>query len=219
MATIESKFGLSANGIFNGAPAPRLMAGKTLWPPHMSPNMDVAQVFALTASRYFVIPFYVSHQTTFAGVKFKQNGNLNGQKVKIAFYNEASGGGPGTLAKNFGEATLGAATAINTIASSWTAPAGWYYGELTGNSASSLFSMGNRLQVSDVGYTPPPAYTYLLGAFFTEAFAVGVNQKQLYGGDYVGGTYANFPEATSLTPATSVIYEAALSLPAFCLYV
>jgi hypothetical protein len=209
---------LGAGGSYFGVQPPKILAGKLLWPPHLSFNGVAA--LSITASRYYVAPFHISRPMTFAGVKFKQNGNLSGQKIKIAFYNEAAAGGPGTLAKNFGEATLGGATAINTVTSSWgvTTP-GWYYGELAGDSASSLFAMANQIQASDVGYAQNPPSSNFLSPFATEGLAATVTQKQAYVGDYVGGTYANFPEATSLTPATSIFTEASFNFPGFCLYV
>ena len=216
MSDIAGKFGLSSSGPFGGRPAPIVMSGKILSPPHM--KISGTGTVSVTAARYYITPFIVGRATTFAGVKFANIGAAdNGKKVKIAFYNEAAAGGPGTLAKDFGEATLTGASAVRTLASSWSAAAGLYYGILAPESACDLAAMTPLLAITAAGYPPFNDQANMLHSFATEAFASNIQTANV--GDYVAGTYANFPEATALTPTNTILTNAGSTFPTFGPYV
>lgn len=209
-------------GSYFGITPPILMAGKIRMPPHL-PIFDILGSVTLTAARYYFYAVYVDRPTTFAGAKFYNFGaGDNGKKVKVAIYNELSTGGPGTLAKDFGESTLTGAAAIRTLASSWSAQPGWYYMALTSDTAPVLSPMSAFNYVTTVGWSPPANPAGMLGAFHANLLAA--SGIQAYAGDYVAGTYANFPEATALVPTTSLYSAAAYSattgqvFPFFALY-
>lgn len=92
-------------GSYFGVRQPKLLAGKVILPFHMKPNYY--QTIVMTASDYFFAPFYLPGGETYAGAAFQNMLTTDtGKKVKIAFYSEATNGGPGALAKDFGEFTL-----------------------------------------------------------------------------------------------------------------
>lgn len=209
-----------SGGSYSGVLPPIIASGHALFPPHLVPS---SYTLTATAARYYTVPFYIPRATTFAGVKFRNSGaGNNGHKVKIAFFNELAGGGPGTLAKSFGESTLTGAAAIRTLTSSWAATPGWYYGEIVADNAVAFNCMITTETISGVGHAgvrgtwsqlPPIADNVLSGNF---------GPQLPYGAEYVGGTYANFPEASSLTPTTTVQATnggGAGEIPSFCLYV
>lgn len=202
-----------ANGSYAGVAPPILMPGKILLPPHM--RFGNGETMTTTAGRYYVVPFFVARTTTFAGVKFRNSGAGDiGDLVKIAFYGEAAAGGPGALAKDFGISTLGGAAAINTLVSAWTAvgPA-WYYGVIVSNNTCDLNVMFPGAYYSSAGLLPLVPEATRLGAFATDLFAA--LGSTTYQGDYVAGTYANFPEATALAPTNSLLGAVTLASTGF----
>jgi hypothetical protein len=203
-----------SNAPFNGARDPRRQASRYFWPHHLTPDKNTA--LATTGARYYVAPFFVSAPTTFAGAWCYNSGaGDNGDKIKIAAYNESGSGGPGTLAKDFGEVTLTGASAVRNFASSWTAPSGWYYLELVSDNAVSLYTMAAGVSVSGVGLFPLNHLANQLGVSVPTVSTAP--EYEIPAGEYVGGTYANFPEATSLTPATT-LFSTGGSFPWFGLY-
>lgn len=217
MAEVGNKFGLGAGGgLFYGAQSPKKATGRYFIPPHMV-ILPSGQTVTTTAARYYIAPFYVEQVTTFAGAWTINSGvGDNGDKVKIAAYSEATAGGPGALAKSFGEVTLSGASAARTFASSWSANPGWYYLEMVTDNAADFYTMSTIIQVTSVGAILPNAASTSLGII--GAPTVSSTATANYStGDYVGGTYANFPEATSLTPATT-LFETSPRLPLFGLY-
>ena len=139
----------------------------------------------------------------------------NGDKVKIAAYNEATGGGPGTLAKSFGEVTLTGASAVRNFASSWSASPGKYYLELVTDNAVGMFCMCAVDQATSAGFFMPNMAANTMG-FLAAPPNSSARSSLVPAGDYVGGTYANFPESTSLTPVTTV--AGVNQIPFFGLY-
>lgn len=189
------------SGPYAGLLPPRILAGKMRLPPHCFYQNATK---ALTSSRYYATPYPVPEATTFAGAKFYNSGTTDsGSKVKVAAYAEAAGGGLGALAKSFGEATLGATAAINTLASSWAASPGMYWLVLTANAGVTLGSMESVARVTNVGFFIPNQLALLNSLFPADVFGVA-DQFGGYIGDYVDGTYANFPESTGLALAHSV---------------
>lgn len=198
MTDIVTEFGLGGGGgVFDGVRPPKAMAGTFIRGPHM---IGSATNFVATAALYYMYPIYLIAGDVFAGAAFyNQSAAQSGHKVKIAIYNEAAAGGPGTLAKSFGEVTLTAASAVRQIASSWTVPTtGWYYMELVGDSATNYFGAGSTFATAAAGIvgnaTKMPRII---------ATAMGVAEG-ISTGFSVAGTYANFPEATSLAFTANV---------------
>lgn len=190
----------TTSGPYAGLPVPKIQAGKVRLPPHCTYNTSTLTV---TANRYYAVPFPIAEATTFAGVKFYNSGTGDsGSKVKIAAYFQGAAGGLGTLAKNFGEATLGSAAAINTLVSSWAASPGMYFLVLAANAGVALGTMESMPRSTTVGYVTANVLA-MMNSFFPSD-VMGSANSGAYIGDYVGGTYANFPEAAGLTLTNSL---------------
>lgn len=214
MADVGAKFGLSRGGMFKGAQSPIKLPSRYFWPAHLTPDLS-ANTMSTTGARYYVAPFYFERPTAIAGAWCYNSGaGDNGDKVKIAAYSESASGGPGDRAKDFGEVTLTGASAVRTFASSWSAPAGWHYLELVTDNAVSVYAMTAVAPLSAVGTGYPNVEANLLGVSTPTVAAAFTGSIPT--GEYVGGTYANFPEATSLTPATTLFGNA--GFPLFGLY-
>jgi hypothetical protein len=200
---------LGGGGSYFGVRPPRPMAGMGVRLAHLQ-RAFIA--FTTTASRYYSAPIYLYAGTVFAGAEFENGGSGdNGEKVKVAVYEEATGGGLGALAKNFGEATLTGAVAVRQIASAWTVPrTGWYYIVSTTDAALSIFAA--IPMVTAVGPSP---YAATMLPCFEE---IGDTEATAIVGYYVAGTYANFPEATGLTLTNNLAAGATGIIPDIRLY-
>lgn len=210
MSDLSTAFGLSSGGQFNGVVAPIKQASRYFLPSHLFVD-SVGNTVASTGGRYYFAPYYVDRATTFAGAWTRNAGaGDNGDKIKIAAYNEAAAGGPGTLAKDFGEVTLTGAAALRLFASSWAATPGWYYLALVTDNAVTMSAMTGGTVVTAAGVVYPQPLNNLLGAQTPNFAAASHNNATI--GEYVGGTYANFPEATSLTPATTLFTADGMSI-------
>lgn len=204
----------TTNLMFGGAPLPILRTGRYILPTALGPGASGGTI-ATTGARYYIAPIYIPRQTTFAGAWcFNGGAGDNGDKGKIAIYSESSSGGPGSRSKDFGEITFTGAAALRNFASSWTAAPGQYYLEFVTDNAVTMYSM-----------TPVSFYTTVGSAPFAPTIALGqigmgapasTGDSNTPQGDYVGGTYANFPESTSLTPATTLLGKD--NMPMFGLY-
>ena len=184
-------------GQFLGAKGFRMMAGKYYTPPHLFLR-NITDSFSTTASRYYVVPFIIEYPVTIAGAWCYNGGTGDsGDKFKMALYEEAQTGGPGAMVKSFGEGTFGASAAINNLVSSYSASPGRYYLEFVTDNAVTMLMMTSFIQVTVAGYLTPNSAAMTLG--FASPPSLSDNQNTTPVGDYVGGTYANFPEATSLT--------------------
>lgn len=201
-------------GMFGGIRAPAKIAGKYFTPPHLTPSLTSAS-FSTTAARYYFVPFYIDRPTTFAGAWFFNGGTGDNTKNgKIAAYAEAAAGGPGALAKSFGAAGITATAALRTLASSWAATPGWYYLAFVNDSAATMYAMAPSGIQTNVGLIGTPL-AMQLGRFSYAGPSAAITN----GGpaaDYVAGTYANFPEATALTPTATA--DDSVGVPLFGLY-
>lgn len=203
------------SGQFNGLPSFKPMAGKYLTPPHLVKEVQ-ANSLSTTGARYYFVPFIVEQPITFAGAWcYNQGVGDNGDKAKIAAFNEASGGGPGTLAKSFGEITFTGASALRNFASSWSATPGKYYLAFVTDNVVAMQCMGQYVNFSAAGQALPNVAGNTLGELggvTLDTTPAGASPNA----DYVAGTYANFPEATALTPTASAV--GIQSCPLFGLY-
>lgn len=216
MAEVGNKFGLGAGGgQFGGYQSYKKASGRYYMPPHMFIETSGTTMNS-TAARYYIVPFIVEAPTTFAGA-WTYNGGAadNGDKVKIAAYSEATSGNPGALAKNFGEVTLTGASAVRTFASSWTANPGRYFLEMVTDNAVNFFCMSPYMYSTAVGMTNVNMAMQTMGTVGAPTVGAAFISN-MAAADYVAGTYANFPESTSLAP-TNTIYSIG-SVPLFGLY-
>jgi len=203
------------SGQFNGTKAFIAMAGKYFWPNHLRPVAS-GTTAAMTAARYVYVPFVVEHATTFAGAWCKNSGTGDsGKKIKIAAFYEKDTGGPGALAKNFGEVTLGATSALQNFASSWAAAPGRYYLGIVSDTAPTMYLMAAADSYTSAGFAPVNVAANSMGILAQVFTTTALHNIQAHH-DYVAGTYANFPEATAVAPTAS---ESAFnSTPFFGLY-
>lgn len=205
-------------GLFGVRP-PAIIAGKFSLPDgYIRANSNTV---TLTASRYYYAYKYVDRIETFSGVKFHDSGaGNNGKKVKVAAFTlDQETGAPNAVAKSFGEVTLDGTAGIETMASSWTpSEIGWHLIALTSDSDPVLYSMARGRHSSAVGQISADVFDIKLPPFATAFFAEVANTERTYNhGEYVDGTYTNFPEATPVAPTTSLI-TAANTFPLFGLY-
>lgn len=202
-------------GQFNGVKTFLPMAGKYFIPPHMR-LVASAVTATMTAARYYYVPFVIEYNKTYAGAWCKNaTAGDSGKKIKIAIYNESASGGPGTLAKSFGEVTLGAASALQNFASSWAATPGRYYLAIVSDTAPTMYLMAAADSITTAGMLLPNVAANSMGMLAQVFTSTSLLNLQPHN-DYVAGTYANFPEATSLTPTAS---EGSFNTtPAFGLY-
>lgn len=190
-------------GQFNGYQSFRKMPGKFFHPPHLVPT-DNPITMTTTAARYYVAPWIIEQSTIIAGAWCYNSGaGDNGDKFKIALYDEKSTGGPGALVKNFGEGTFGGSAIVNALSSSVTLAAGRYYLEMVTDNTVAMYCMTAMDTVSGAGYVLPNIAANTMGTLVAPLNSAD-NAALVVAGDYVGGTYANFPEANSLTPTNSV---------------
>lgn len=217
MTDISAKY--PGAGPYMGIDPPGLLSGKTHFPAHLQPVSNTSQV-TVTAARYYIAPWFFSGRQTYAGALFKQGGTGdNGKKVKIAFFNQTAAGLIGTLAKSFGEYTCDANATIKQMASAWTPPRAWHWGMFVCDGAGVFDGMTADRALSGVGHVPHSPTANMIGAIVANAF-ISENGGGPYHGDYVAGTYANFPEATGLAPTASIIGLTTnqVVFPAFGLY-
>jgi len=208
---------IAKTGQFIGITSPIKPTGKYFIPPHLIVGLS-GNATATTGARYYVVPWYFERQTTLAG-SWCHNGGAgdNGDKAKMALYAEAAAGGPGARVKDFGEITFTGAAAVRTFASSATINPGMYYLEFVTDNAVTMFVMSALEAPSNAGGFLPNTASNVLGRY--GGFAPTTNPySNSPSSDYVGGTYANFPEATSLTPATTLSGNFTESTPLFGLY-
>lgn len=189
-------------------------------PPKLITNTFIlpAGYFALSSNNsttvnrcnYFPLPIWEAH--TFQGASvFNAGAGDNGEKFRLmVFRDDGSGGGPGTLEKDFGEVTLTAASAIRTLTSSWVAAPGMYWGAVWGDSVSSMISMApwqedTKCMLLDLGAEM---------GYFTP-----LGNNQIVYGMYVDTAYGAAPSTAVAATATLTSAPGGTStpLPAFWL--
>lgn len=206
-----SLFGIGS-GILNGVPRLKALAATAIRPQNLGPSTGT---ITATASQYYYAPIYLVAGDVFTGAWcYNQSAGDTGKKIKIALWLEASGGGLGARAKDFGEVTLTAAAASRLFASSYTVTiTGWHFLGITSDS-------------NPVFYGAVPGGVTAAGSFPSVAVNLPTSHTASPGtasitsGYTVAGTYANFPEATGLAPTSAIIIAMATgtSIPDFGLY-
>lgn len=205
-------------GPYFGADPPPLAAGKTHFPAHLQAVTNTSTV-TVSAARYYIAPWFFTGRQNYAGALFKQGGTSDsGKKAKIAFF-DAVPSGIGSLLKSFGEYTLDGSATTKQMASAWTPRRGWAWGMFVCDGAGVFDGMTAARPLSGVGMAAHAQAAAMVGAVVANAF-IAENGGGAYCGDYVAGTYANFPEATGLAPTSSIngTTSNAVQFPAFGLY-
>lgn len=186
-------------GQFYGAPAPKIITGSTYYPPGYC---DSVGNLGTTANRCYYVYWPIAESRTFAGVNtFNQGAGDTGEKMRIMFFNDdAAAGGPGTLAKDFGEITLGAASAYQTLTSAWAATAGRYWGAIWFDSATFMFGMTPYAVGSAVGGSVGINSNSLIGSI--NDAGVMFNSQTMPSAHYVDTAYGAAP-ATAVAPTAT----------------
>jgi hypothetical protein len=156
-----------------------------------------------TATRCYYTPLTIWTQKSFAGVSlYNTSVGDNGEKFRImVFKDDGSGGGPGTLEKDFGEITLTAAAALRTLSSSWNALPGTYWLACWCDSASSVEAMRPFAFTSLVGIVSQPSISNFIGDF-TAPTTGGTGNLYTFC-HYVDTAYGAAP-STAVAPTASL---------------
>lgn len=203
-------------GTFLGRSPPVLMTGKVVLPQYLKPCGTGAPI---TSGRIYYAPIILPGNITYSGMKTYNSGTGdNGNKIKMAAYFESATGGPGALAKSFGEVTLDGTAAIRSAASSWTPGPGLYFLAFAGNAAISMYTMISIGRDSAAGYILANPITTMLGGFASDYLAAS-NDGDIFG-DYVSGTYSSFPADPATAPTNTIMGVSVVSaiMPIFGLY-
>lgn len=129
------------NAPFNGTPTPTWATGVMRGPNWVVD--DSAASITTTATRLYYYPMYFDRAETLAGARTCNGGAAdNGETYRVGLYfDDGASGGPGTLAKDFGQVTLTAAVAVRTLASSYTMTSpGWYWIAVHHNTACAMYA-------------------------------------------------------------------------------
>lgn len=187
------------NAPFNGLSSPTWITGMQRGP-HWCLD-DTTTGFATTATRLYYYPIYFDQVVTLAGARsFNSGAGDNGETYRVGLYfDNAAAGGPGTLAKDFGEVTLTAASALRTLTNSYaiTSP-GWYWVAVHHSSAANMYAFTSILQVSNVGYVLPNI-ARLIGTMTTTAEWGSTSPQPFH---YVDTTYGALA-STAVAPTAS----------------
>jgi len=157
----------------------------------------------MTATRVYYFPLAIWENHTFSGASVYNSGTSdNGKKYRLMVFNEASGGGPGTLAKDFGEITLTGAAALRTLSSSWAATAGMYWGAVWAEQDSAMYAMLPWNYLSAVGTLSGPQIDNFTGSLSTGLINGNSTMATTM---YVDTTYGAAP-ASAVAPTSSLLY-------------
>lgn len=206
-----SELGGKGSGFYGNQNPPKYITGAFYPPPSFG---GTATTMATTATRIYYVPFNINYSRTFAGVVTYNGGaGDNGEKIRIMMFNDdGAAGGPGTLAKDFGEITLTGASALRTLSSSWAASPGLYWGAFWAETAITMYGMTQGTVGTAVGAANGPVLTHLIGdlngagsGFF--GLATGVVACH-----YVDTAYGAAP-ATAVAPTASLTAAWASATP------
>ncbi len=145
----------AGSGAMGGVMPPKILSGMGIGDPVGRVITSSDQV-TYSANDLIYIPIFIPRIVTFAGCKTYNSGTGdNGDTYKCALYSEGASGGPDSLLKDFGEVTLTASSAIQTLASSYTmTTVGWHFFGIWFNDGSEMFALHTSARTTNVGYAP-----------------------------------------------------------------
>lgn len=159
----------------------------------------VGGTITTTATRCYYFPLAVFEAHTFQGATtINQGAGDNGEKIRLMVFNDLAAGGPGTLAKDFGEIVLTGASAVRTLASAWAATPGIYWGAVWHETAAAMYGMEPHQFGSAVGALAGMVPSSYMGVFGPPA--TGATNTYCH---YVDTTYGAAP-ASAVTPTGSL---------------
>lgn len=194
---------VSSNGVFGGIPAPSYMTGCSYIPHYIQAT---GVTVSTNANDLFYFPFFARKTQTFAGAKtFNQSAGDTGEKIRIGVYTD-SASGPTTLVKAFGEITLGAASAEQTLSSSQslTGPA-WYWLAIHFDSATAMFGMASIQGVTAAGAVLPNILSSQLGTIGLQVNTTASSNR--FCGMLVNTAYGSLA-STAVAPTSTVAANA-----------
>lgn len=181
---------LSNSGSFNGVKPLGAISGCGIsYPPHWA--VIVTNGIATTATRLYYIPYYFEEVRAFTGIRTENFGAAdNGDTYRCGVYqatllSTGSRGGPGALIADCGQVTLTGASAIRTLASSFTpAYVGWHWLAFATNLSATMSSMSNASSTAANGYGSP-----MYMGFGVSSISIATAGTQTFGALYVDTTY------------------------------
>lgn len=159
-----------------------------------------ANSLTTTINRCYYVPFSVWEAHTFQGAAtFNSGTGDNGEHIRMMVFNDnGANGGPGTLAKDFGEITLSGAAAQRTLASTWAALPGMYWSAIWHETAAAMISMDPLSFATTAGGYAGPKPNDFMGTLSYTASAGAVAAVH-----YVDTAYGVAP-ATAVAPTASL---------------
>lgn len=194
------------NAPFLGVSSPSWMVGSQRGP-HWC--VDGSASFTTTATRLYYYPMYFDRAEILAGARtFNFGAGDTGETYRVGLYfDNGSNGGPGTLAKDFGEVTLTAASALRTLANSYSMVSpGWYWIAVHHNAATAMYSFTAMLQVTAAGYILPNAARLIGSVTSTSEFGSPASTQPFW---YVDTSYGALA-STAVTPTASTDFAPAV---------
>lgn len=186
-----------SNPIYGAQGFPQYITGAWYTPQGYAPN---GNALTTTINRCYYVPFAIVAARTFQGASVVNQGTGdNGEKIRLMVFNDnGAAGGPGTLAKDFGEITLTGASAVRTLSSSWAATPGIYWSAVWHKTAADMYSMENYHIATAVGAINANVAGDMIGDL---GWTGGIRTVQAH---YVDTAYGAAP-STAVAPTASVI--------------
>lgn len=187
------------SGLYANQNPPHYITG-AYYPPAGLVTSNTA-IAAVTATRCYYFPFAIWEPHTFTAAMSANGGAAdNGKKYRCMIFNDnGATGGPGTLAKDFGEVTLTGAGADRTLTSNWAALPGIYWGAMWFETNPAM--LGFIPSPAGIGGGNGPALYNFIGSFNTPSAMFG--NLSMPTGHYVDTAYGAAP-ATAVAPNASV---------------
>lgn len=203
MAEIGQKFGLSGgSGYYGNQSPPKYITNCFYMPAGFAPT---SATFTTTINRCYYFPLPIFHSRTFAGAQtFNGGAGDDTEKLRLmVFKDDGAAGGPGTLAKDFGEITLTAASASRVLTSSWAATPGLYWGAEWYETAATMYGMIPSVNAAGPTHVATEflANHAMLGTFTAPGATLSVNPNF----HYVDTPYGAAP-ATAVAPTATLNY-------------
>lgn len=162
---------------------------------------SVGSTVTATINRCYYVPFSVWESHSFQGAStINQGTGDSGAFIRLMVFNDNGAiGGPGTLAKDFGQITLGGTAATQTLLSAWAAAPGRYWSAVWHSTAASMYGAEPYTIDSAVGSSGGVNPSHFMGGLSFAGNAGTTTHCH-----YVDTAYGAAP-ATAVAPTASLI--------------
>lgn len=200
-AIVPTTVNVSSNPIYGAQGQPHYITNAYYQPQGYFPANGTS--VTTTINRVYYVPFAIWEAHTFQGSStFNSGTGDNGEHIRMMmFFDNGVGGGPGALAKDFGEITLTGASAQRTLVSSWSATAGMYWAAIWHETAASMCCMDNVGYTTAVGSISGVQPSNFMG---TLTYTPTLQQMMSTWCHYVDTAYGAAP-ATAVAPTASIL--------------